>query len=148
MTDVRPERTGWRDAELSERHRLWGWNCPAVDLDFLMAEYNHGKPVAIVEYKHRRAQKPEITHPTYQTLIALADGYKDGPLPCLIAFYDPDGWRFKVQPINQAAQTAFADLQDGWISEQAFVRRLYLLRKTTLEEKDEEAIRKLADCPF
>ena len=49
---VRQERTNWRDQELSARHRTWGFNCPAVDLDFLMVEYNIGKPVGLIEYKH------------------------------------------------------------------------------------------------
>ena len=35
MPEVRQERSGWRDMRLSERHRRWGWNCPAVDLDHL-----------------------------------------------------------------------------------------------------------------
>lgn len=46
------ERSGWRDMELSGRHRIWGFNCPAVDLDFLMVEYNLGIAIAVVEYKH------------------------------------------------------------------------------------------------
>jgi len=32
--------------QLSDRHRQWGDDCPMVDLDFLMCEYNHGVPVA------------------------------------------------------------------------------------------------------
>ena len=36
MAEVRPERTGWRDEKLSQRHRMWGWDCPAVDIDFLL----------------------------------------------------------------------------------------------------------------
>jgi len=50
MREVRPERTGWRDLELSKRHRQWGWDCPGIDLDFLFLEYDRGKAVAIVEY--------------------------------------------------------------------------------------------------
>lgn len=36
------ERTGWRDEEISARHRIWGVNCPAVDLDFLMGVGDDG----------------------------------------------------------------------------------------------------------
>ena len=35
---VRAERTHWRDEALSERHRLWGYDCPAVDVDFLLRD--------------------------------------------------------------------------------------------------------------
>jgi hypothetical protein len=38
----------WRDEAISQRHRLWGFNCPAVDIDFLMIEYDQGKPAACV----------------------------------------------------------------------------------------------------
>lgn len=38
-----PERTGWRDENLSRRHREWGFHCPAVDLGFLLIEYDTGE---------------------------------------------------------------------------------------------------------
>ena len=62
MTTWRTERLGWRDERLSERHGHWGFNCPAVDLDFVMLEYNHGKPCALVEYKHKNTSSPNIHH--------------------------------------------------------------------------------------
>ena len=65
---VRAERTGWRDQALSDRHREWGFNCPSVDLDFLMVEYNIGLPVALVEYKNERAWMPDFRHATYRAL--------------------------------------------------------------------------------
>ena len=34
------ERTGWRDEEISRRHRLYGVSCPMIDIDFLVSE-NH-----------------------------------------------------------------------------------------------------------
>lgn len=52
------ERSGWRDQEISLRHRKWGFNCPCTDLDFMLLEYNHGAPVAVVDYKHHEKQKP------------------------------------------------------------------------------------------
>jgi hypothetical protein len=54
---VRRERTEWRDLELSKRHREWGLNCPAVDIDFLMVEYYYGKPVALIDYKRFTGSK-------------------------------------------------------------------------------------------
>ena len=145
MREVAPERTGWRDSEISLRHRKWGYNCPAVDLDFVMAEYNHGKPVAIVEYKHRCAQEPQIGHPTYQALTALADGYTCGALPFFVAIYYPPEWYFRVIPVNEAAKAYYKHVLDEYLTEQRFVKSLYVLRKRVLTREDEDAISALND---
>ena len=130
---TRQERTGWRDAGISARHRVWGFNCPAVDLDFLVVEYNVGKPVGIIEYKHFRARDPVLSHATYRALGALADGYKDGPLPLMVAFYWPDIWAFQVLPVNTAAKGAFA--LNEVLSERDFVMRLYRMRRRVLAKE-------------
>lgn len=139
----RKERSGWRDASLSERHGHWGFNCPAVDLDFVMMEYNHGLPCALVEYKHWRARKPDTNHATYKALVALADGYKDGPLPCFIAIYEAETWAFFVIPLNEPARKHYAHCEGEWLTEQRFVRSLHLLRKATLDAEDVAAIGRL-----
>ncbi len=77
------ERTGWRDREISSRHRRWGFHCPGVDLDFLLIEYHRAEPVAIIEYKHHRAARPDLSHPSYRALLALAE--RVPKLPFLIA---------------------------------------------------------------
>ena len=41
--EVRKERTGWRDEEISRRHRLWGVSCAATDIDFLLVELQHSE---------------------------------------------------------------------------------------------------------
>lgn len=143
MRPVAIERTGWRDAALSERHRQWGWNCPAVDLDFVMAEYNHGKTCALVEYKHRNARKPDLAHPTYQALADLANGYRGGPLPFFVAFYDDETWAFSVLCVNEAARRYYAGRENTWMTEQRFVESLYRLRKQVLDAQDQEAIQRL-----
>lgn len=127
---VRQERTNWRDGEISKRHRLWGFNCPAVDLDFLVAEYNMGEPVAVIEYKHHLAQMPNFNHPTYRALKCLADGYSKSPLPFLAVFYWPEIWAFKTYPVNQSATDEF--IEGEVLSEYEFVRRLYRLRRLVL----------------
>lgn len=139
-TQWRVERTGWRDAELSKRHGSWGFNCPAVDLDFVMMEYNHGKPCALVEYKHMNARVADPKHATYRALVALADGYKDGPLPCLIARYNPECWSFIITPLNDAARSHYAHCIGITLTEQRFVRSLHLLRKVVLTDEDNRAI--------
>ena len=67
--EVRQERTGWRDEALSKRHRDWGWDCPAIDIDFLMIEYDKGKSVALVEYggkTNATNAKENYSHPSLQ----------------------------------------------------------------------------------
>jgi hypothetical protein len=116
-----------------------------VDLDFVMLEYNHGKPAALVEYKERRAREPDTSHATYKALTALADGYADGSLPCFIAVYCADTWKFRVVPLNEAARAHFAHVEPGeWLTEQRFVTGLHLLRKQVLTRSDREAIAQLS----
>lgn len=143
--EVREERTGWRCEQISRRHRQWGYNCPCVDLDFMVAEYNHGKPVALIEYKEKRAAPPSIGHPTYKALVALADGYKHGAIPCAIVFYCSEKWWFEILPLNEAAKVWCGEKTGIKLSEKRFVTGLYMLRKTVLTEQDKIAIDKLKD---
>lgn len=145
MKQWRKERTGWRDAELSMRHGAWGFNCPAVDLDFVMLEYNHGVPCALVEYKHIKAKIIDSSHATYKALVRLADGYKHGPLPCFVARYDPEDWSFEIQPLNDRAQKHYQHCLNERLTEQRFVKSLHLLRKTALNKSDYEALSQLND---
>lgn len=138
--NVRPERNGWRDESISRRHRIWGWNCPAVDLDFVMCEYNHGKPCALVEYKHANAGTINVTHPTYRAIAALADGYSPGALPAFVAIYDSDTWAFKIITLNDAARKHFGHREGMILTEQEFVRDLYVMRKLVLTNRDMEVI--------
>lgn len=131
MTDreVRKERTGWRDESLSRRHREWGWNCPAADLDFLMVEYNVGRPVGLIEYKHFKARQPNVMHPTYRALGELANA---AGLPFMLAFYWPDVWAFRVRPLNQMAADYFTFR--NVLTERQFVTTLYRMRQMKLQE--------------
>jgi len=119
------ERTGWRDQELSAEHRRWGFDCPAVDIDFLLAEYDTAKPVAIVDYKHYRSLTFNPQDANLRTLCNLAD---DAGLMFFIAMYWPVAWAFRVYPQNDAARDFFADPYEIF-SQRTYVRMLYRLRK-------------------
>lgn len=125
------ERTGWRDAELSRRHRRWGFYCPAVDLDFVLVEFGLAEPVAIVEYKHHRARRPDLEHPTYRALRALAD--REPAIPFLVARYWPETWAFAVRSANGVAERLYGPEQS--YSETEFVGMLYELRAMTIEQQ-------------
>lgn len=129
------ERTGWRDQALSERHREWGINCPAVDLDFLMVEYDYGKPSAIIEYKNFRARPVSRVHPTIRALSYLATQAK---IPFFVVRYmspkDCSNWKFDVSPINEFAESACEKYlnnkigSSGYLIEAEFVSFLYAIR--------------------
>jgi len=148
MTTVTRERCGWRDEEISRRHRMWGVSCAAVDLDFLMLEFNYQEPVALVEYKHVNASLHTLHAGRYEALRKLCDGFhrerngrfEHDPVPCLVARYNPADWSFRVTPLNDRARAHYAHCIGCALTEQRFVRSLHLLRKSVLAEEDEVAI--------
>lgn len=123
MPEVRPERTGWRDENLSRRHRRWGWDCPAVDLDFLFLEYDRGKASAIVEYKNEHAAPQYASHPTYQAMIDL--GNRAG-IPVIACRYSDDFRQWKVTPLNAEAKKHIPER--AVLDEAGWVNLLYKIR--------------------
>ena len=123
MPQVRPERTGWRDEALSGRHRRWGWDCPAVDLDFLFLEYDHGKASAIVEYKNEHAAPQYASHPTYQAMIDLGNRAK---IPVIACRYSDDFSIWKAVPLNAEAKKYLPERKS--LTEQEWVKLLYRIR--------------------
>lgn len=130
--DVKPETHGFRDEGISRRHRMWGFNCPAADLDFLMVEYNIGKPVALVEYKYYLHKITDFRHPTYRALQCLADEHSSGALPFIVSLYSRDDWSFRVYCVNEAAKKHFTSGEH--LSEYEYVQRLYRMRRMVLAD--------------
>lgn len=123
MPEVRQERTGWRDEALSRRHRRWGWDCPAVDLDFLFLEYDRGKASAIVEYKNEHAAPQYASHPTYQAMIDLGNRAQ---IPVIACRYSDDFRTWRVTPLNKPARQFLP--QRVVLTEQEWVKLLYTIR--------------------
>lgn len=128
--EVRKERTGWRDLGLSQRHRRWGWDCPAIDLDFLFLEYDRGKAVALVEYKHERAAPQYATHPTYQAMIDL--GTRAG-VPVFATRYADDFSWWNVVPLNESAKRHLDERTT--MTEREWVTFLYKIRGYELPQE-------------
>jgi hypothetical protein len=126
LPEVKQERSGWRDMALSNRHRKWGWDCPAVDLDFLFLEYDKGQPVAIVEYKHEKAAPHYASHPTYQAMINLGTRAK---VPVFAARYKEDFSLWTIIPLNDYAKAWLLDKKV--MTEREWVTFLYELRGYT-----------------
>lgn len=70
---VKQERTGWRDSQLSERHHKWGLAVPPVDLDFLLIEYDKGRRSALFGYKSEFATPLFPSYPIYSALSQLGE---------------------------------------------------------------------------
>lgn len=120
---VRQERSGWRDLALSQRHRRWGWDCPAVDLDFLFLEYDRGKAAALVEYKHENAAPQYASHPTYQAMIDL--GTRAG-IPVFACRYSDDFTSWAITALNAKAKEYLPERRT--MTEPEWVTFLYKIR--------------------
>lgn len=141
------------DRLLSERHLdYWGDDCPAVDLDFLMCEYNHGVSVAIVDYKWHGADFANTNSATFQTLSELY-GPDHKQLPFFIARYWTENWAFKLLAVNEAAKSAVRRISSGThdvdeqidLTEKQYVSFLYRLRKDALSAGDRRYLERLND---
>jgi hypothetical protein len=120
---VKPERTGERDMSLSERHRLYGVDCPAVDIDLLLIEYDTATPVALIEYKNEHAYSGHTSWSTWHALETLAN---NALLPLFQVIYSSDFSRWQVRPMNYIARYRIP--QPVEMNEPDFVRFLYSIR--------------------
>lgn len=120
---TRGERTGWRDGHLSERHRKWGVAVPAVDLDFLLIEYDRGQPTALIEYKSEFAGQQYPTHPSYMALSQLGDRAE---LPVFVVRYAQNFSWWRIIPLNRVAKQHLPERVE--VNELLYVSWLYNLR--------------------
>ena len=126
---VRAESTGWRDLSLSLRHREWGIDCPASDIDCLV-EIARGVPVAIIEYKKSNARVSDSIQ-SIRSVEILADRAK-------VAFFlvrystARRKWYFRIERAN-AIGSAFLHSESSRVPlslpEIEYVRLLYRLRR-------------------
>lgn len=120
---VTQERTGWRDAGISDRHRKWGIGCTMVDFDFLSLEYEFGRPCAIVEYKNEHAETQYSSNPKYRALISLGNSAK---IPVVACRYTDDYSRYSVVALNEHARKFIPARKT--IDELSWVTLLYEMR--------------------
>lgn len=134
---VKRERTGWRDLWINDKHRTWGWNCPAVDVDFLMIEYDNLQPVALIEYKAEGA----TINLKDKNNLAIANTANRASIPAFLTlYYKSDAPYFQTWSLNflgrKRLQGFYTSLSarlrnhpDGIIlSEEEYVAFLYHLR--------------------
>lgn len=140
---TRPERTHWRDQKLSERHRAWGFNCPAIDIDFLMVEFHAGQPVAIIDYKRYTGLIKNLNQKSIDAISTLAN---NSNIPFFVVFYWDDVWAFRITAINNIAKNTLQQYkidENKILTEQQYVYFLYKLRNIKLTKEEEELIKSL-----
>jgi hypothetical protein len=125
---------------LGLRHRLYGVDLPAVDIDFLLCEYNRNRAVALIEYKHCSAGEdrmhwdgrdvPRVL--TKSAIVTLRNLAERARLPLLVAFYDPDSWRYDIYELFDGRGFS---LKNECLTELEFVRFLYKLRGMKMPEE-------------
>jgi hypothetical protein len=121
---VKQEFTGLRDLGLSMRHRQWGFHCPAVDLDFLLVEYDSGVPRALVEYKHEGST---LVYPSHPSICAVRTLANDAALPFFVVRHAADFAWFDVYPMNERAR-AFVTERPRRFTEAEWIACLYRVR--------------------
>lgn len=120
---VRPERIGFRDEAMSRRHRQYGFDVPATDIDFLLIEYDRCRACALIEYKHENAAPQHPSAPSYRILAGLGDA---AGLPAFAVRYAERFDWFLVVALNPLALARVPGRQR--MSEIEYVRFLYSLR--------------------
>ena len=135
------ERTDWCDREISKRHRLWGDDLYAVDVDFCMVEYYSRRGVLLVDYKHFVKKESLYIHTaSHDTLAWLADG-RDLPFCIVLYNFDARPRTFEVIPVNDEAKKYFGRRQI--LNEEQWVHHLHYLRGLAQDEYFQHIIKKL-----
>lgn len=122
---VKPERSGWRDEEISRRHRDWGVACSAFDVDFLLVECMYARPLALIEYK-----KQDAPDPTRAQLGALRTLATNAGIAFYVVWYTAGCTHFMVEPGNDKAWHLVrgGDPARTWWDEYTFVEFLHRIR--------------------
>lgn len=115
--------------EISLRHREWGFDCPAVDIDFLLLEYDEGKPKGLVEYKNELAKLHHSKHPTLKAIEHLADA---SSIPFFVCRYSSNFMWWEAFPINLIAFN-FVE-EPTKFTERQWVELLYKIRGKEMPE--------------
>lgn len=124
---VAPERTGWRDENISRWHRLWGIENKAIDIDFPLIEHSNDygdiRLAALIEYKNEHAKIQYPSQPQYKVLCELAN---PAELPAYAVRYADDFNWLRIVPLNSFARKYLPKMDK--MTECQYVQFLYKLR--------------------
>ena len=131
------ERTHWRDEALSLRHREYGQNLPAVDIDFMLIEYDHAEPKALAEFKHEHAQPVNVSkNPSIAAMAKLAN---NADIPAFLVRYADDFSWWKVLALNDRASSYLTN-NPQIMDEAEWVSILYAVRGKQMPEAERNRI--------
>ena len=131
------ERTHWRDEALSLRHREYGQNLPAVDIDFMLIEYDHAEPKALVEFKNEHAQPVNVSkNPSIAAMAKLAN---NADIPAFLVRYADDFSWWKVLALNDQAASYLTN-NPQIMDEAEWVSILYAVRGKQMPEAERNRI--------
>lgn len=121
------EHTGWRDKDLSNRHRRWGEWCLSVDIDYLILEFDFAEPKALIDYKgHTMLGKVNYQVASLKAQSTLAS---NSMIPALVVYYwKKPYWNFMIHSLNRFGNIsldAFDIEADEKITERKYVDYLY-----------------------
>ena len=140
---VMQERTFWRDLAFSLRHRFYGNDCCAVDIDhlpFRFVEYCYPEPAGIIEYKHECAGEQHYLRPNFRALVRLGDRAE---LPVFCVRYAADFSKFIIDPLNDYASKFTSGRTT--LSELDYVKFLHTLRGLDYHENYYRSLLRKAD---
>jgi len=122
--------TGWRDLQLSERRRQWGYNCPSCDIDLcIVNEYDHGIVRGLIEFKRETAKDDYERSMNCAAMLNLA---ARAVLPFFVIRYARDFSWYEVRPLNDLAKTFVP--QNTRMCERDFVELLYAIHGQQMPE--------------
>lgn len=111
------ERTGKRNLHYNNRHRCWGFELTAMDVDFMEYDSKTGKPLALIETKFGLVKNVDLNEPAFDALCMLAR--EEIPVFCLVYYpldasgqlvdagrptSDVESIQFVVAPVNRCAK--------------------------------------------
>ena len=138
------DRTGWRDEALSLRHREYGQNLPAVDIDFMLIEYDYSEPKALVEYKNQHAQPINVSKSP--SILAMTNLANRAEIPAFLVRYADDFSWWRVLGLNDQAAT-YLTTNPQLMDEVEWVSILYAVRGLQISESERNRIMALPHIP-
>lgn len=111
------------DVAIKDRHRLWGFDVPAADIDWLVTEYCYRKAKALNEYKHAEAKRENTLGANLDSMVDLARSARKHAY--MTRWQSEPHWAFEVHSLQPG------DRRVRRMSERQYVEFMYQIRGVT-----------------
>lgn len=136
-----------KPVDIRERRPLYGDDRSRMGFVETVIEFEEGRPLALIRYRAMKEIGADADRQALNTLVQLANGYGPDPIPALLAWYDPEIWRFSVQPLNEVAFEYFGRRLIV-LTERQFFWKLRGLRKAESGYQDHDTAAKCLNIPW